>query len=197
MTLSSWIRDYLFTPLVFATRNKPMLQPVWLLGAMAVCGLWHGAAWTFLIWGIWHGLLLLLNQTVLSRVFPKTASPGVCVSVWPRVAGILLTFVLVHVGWVFFRAPSVNQALGILHHLIVPRGGLRPTFLRENDVLFVGVLFVGFVLAHLWEAFAAREGSRPRSRAWSRWVRPLAYASMIVAAIVFDKEATAFVYFQF
>lgn len=196
MTLSSWIRDYLFTPLAFASRNKPMLQPIWLLGAMAVCGLWHGAAWTFVIWGVWHGFLLLLNQSILRQVFPKTTTGG-AEAMWFRVIGILLTFVLVHLGWVFFRAPSVEQALGILHRLVVPSGGLRPTFLRENDVLWVGILFTALVASHAWQIFAGRPANRSSSQAWLRWVRPVAYAAMIVAAIVFDKEATAFVYFQF
>ncbi len=73
MTLSSWIRDYVFTPLTFLSRNRPALGMMWLIVAMALCGLWHGAQWTFVVWGIWHGVLLVANQIVLRGVSPRPA----------------------------------------------------------------------------------------------------------------------------
>ena len=71
MTLSRWIQDYVFTPLNFATRGNPRLGGLWLVVAMAICGLWHGAQWTFVLWGVWHGVLLLSNQTFLKRFFSQ------------------------------------------------------------------------------------------------------------------------------
>jgi len=197
MSLSSWIRDYLFTPLSFALRRRPVLQPACVLIAMAVCGLWHGAAWTFVVWGLWHGLLLMLNQSALGAVFPKKDWSRETAFSWSRLGGILLTFALIHVGWVFFRAPSMQQAFNILHHLIVPTGGWRPTYLRENDVLLVAILFIGFLAWQVGGLFWTRRGNQITAPGWVRWVRPFAYVAMIVAAVIFDKEATAFVYFQF
>src|SRR5262249_30982174 len=62
LSLSRWIRDYLFTPLSFATRGRPVLSRAWPLLTMAICGLWHGPKWTFVCWGLWHGALLVLQQ---------------------------------------------------------------------------------------------------------------------------------------
>jgi len=148
MTLSSWIRDYIFTPLTFLSRSQPALGNLWLLLAMALCGLWHGAQWTFVVWGIWHGLLLVANRTVLKNVFPSSSPRDNCVVHWRRLPATLLTFALVSLGWLFFRAQSLQQCWVVLASLFTFRGGLHPAVVRENDVLLVAVIFIGMIAAH-------------------------------------------------
>jgi D-alanyl-lipoteichoic acid acyltransferase DltB (MBOAT superfamily) len=196
MTLSNWIRDYLFTPMVFASRRRPAMAPIWLLIAMALCGLWHGAAWTFVLWGVWHGILLAVNSTVLKNVFPPMDEAlKAQVSFVRKWLGMIATFVLVHIGWVLFRARSIRQALSIMHAIAVFRGRFRPSILRENDMLLVGFVFAGMLTAQViqslkWPRLVLPEWSLPL-------LRPALYALMIVTIIVADRESQAFIYFQF
>src|SRR6185295_15023656 len=126
MSLSRWIRDYVFMPLSFASRNRPALGPLWLIVAMALCGLWHGAAWTFVLWGIWHGILLALNQGPMKRVFAPSEDENKPAGVVHIVFASLLTWGLVQAGWLLFRASSLHQAAVMLKSVLTFRGHLRP-----------------------------------------------------------------------
>jgi len=190
MTLSRWIRDYVFTPLVFATRGRPALSALWLLVAMAAVGLWHGAQWTFVAWGVWHGLLLLSNQTLLKRFFARAGESRL-----RGFAAAAVTFVLVTAGWLLFRAESLAQAADFLKAIVTVRGGARPSTLRLNGLLFVFFGFFGLMAAQTLAAMPL-----------PRWVRnpvllgvarPVGYALLILAVIILDQEAKKFVYFQF
>ncbi|HTU63283.1 MAG TPA: MBOAT family O-acyltransferase, partial [Polyangiales bacterium] len=188
MTLSRWIRDYLFTPLSMAMRSRPALQPLCLVLAMALCGLWHGAAWTFVLWGVWHGVALALQRTLLRGAF--AASGGIA-----RVGQWLLTIAIVFAGWLVFRAPSLHDLGNHLHALFTLRGGLRPALIRESGCLVILVIS-GLALAATWlhtlplPRFLAGPQVRP-------WLRPALYATVLVSVITMDREATAFIYFQF
>jgi alginate O-acetyltransferase complex protein AlgI len=202
MTLSRWIRDYLFTPMSFASRKRPALMPLWLLVAMALCGLWHGAAWTFVLWGVWHGLLLV-GDAFLAKKFPAPAGQPTETFTLKSFPGMIITFVLVNLGWLLFRAQSVKQALVFVRSMITVHGGVRPGILRENAVLMIGVMFAGLIFAQLIHRPAERLMSLMRqhpSRAvnWTMYlVKPAIYAAMIACIIIVDQEAQAFVYFQF
>ena len=107
ISLSSWIRDYLFIPLGGSRvpRARAVLN---LICVMALCGLWHGPAWHFVVWGLWHGAGLGVTQ-VWRRRFPVPAGPGGA-SPLRRFFGWLLTLHFVCVGWVLFAAPSLRAA---------------------------------------------------------------------------------------
>lgn len=193
MTLSRWIRDYVFTPMAFATRGKPWMANVWLVVAMAIFGLWHGAKWTFVVWGVWQGFLLVANQTVLKRFFQRASES------WLRgLIAATVTFSLITAGWLLFRAESLAQTADFVRALVTMRGGVRPSMLRLNGLLVVFLSFCAMLLAqtmrHWAAALAAREG---RTQTILRALRPVAYATLIVAVIIFDQEAKQFVYFQF
>jgi D-alanyl-lipoteichoic acid acyltransferase DltB (MBOAT superfamily) len=194
MTLSRWIQDYVFTPLNFATRRHPKLGSLWLVVAMAICGLWHGAQWTFVLWGVWHGILLLSNQTLLKGFFDRASREGGV----RGAAALIVTFAAVNLGWLLFRAGSLDQAGRYLVTLATLRGGLRPTLLRENAILAVAVSLIGLAAAP-WvrDLLTALKARVPLGGAFARFARPVVYALIIVAVIVLDQEARAFVYFQF
>lgn len=196
MTLSRWIRDYLFTPMALTSRDKPKLAPVWLLIAMTLCGLWHGAQWTFVVWGAWHGLLLV-TQPILRGVYPGTDGSG-HVSMGRKALGALVTLVLVYAGWIIFRAPSLSYAWTMISGVLTLRGGLRPSILRENVILFVGVLFAGLMAAQLIAMTLGKGRIRtvPLLRVGG-FVRPAVYALMVLAIVIFDESSKAFIYFQF
>jgi alginate O-acetyltransferase complex protein AlgI len=103
MTLSRWFRDYLYIGLG-GNRKGPIRTYINLFMVFFLCGLWHGAAWTFVIWGMFHGLLLVIERILKNRfnIVPK------------GYFGNALTLLLVMVGWVFFRASSFSGALDFL-----------------------------------------------------------------------------------
>ena len=108
ISLSSWLRDYLYIPLggnrAGSIRTARNLSATMLLG-----GLWHGANWTFILWGAFHGLIL-----VIYRGFPALGGDSAATRGWSRIARVLLTFHLVCLGWVFFRAESAGHAFAML-----------------------------------------------------------------------------------
>ncbi len=108
MSLSSWIRDYVFVPLG-GSRRPPLVTALNLLLAMIVAGLWHGAAWTFAVWGLWHGAGLVAHRTWSLAVVPKVAAlrrGGRVV----HVLSVATTFAFVALGWVLFAATSFSNA---------------------------------------------------------------------------------------
>ncbi|MGA9637958.1 MBOAT family O-acyltransferase [Flavobacterium sp.] len=107
ISLSTFLRDYLYVPLG-GNRKGEARRYINLFLTMLLGGLWHGAAWTFVIWGALHGTFLMINHLWNAKV-RRHATPGRLA----RVAGWLLTFVCVMVAWVVFRAESVNAAVEI------------------------------------------------------------------------------------
>jgi len=105
ITLSTFIRDYLYIPLG-GSRHGDARYIAATLGSMAICGLWHGAGWTYVIWGVWHGFGL-----VVCRFWQRLERP------LPSVLGWLLTMLFVLVGWVVFRAASFTTSVALLRSM--------------------------------------------------------------------------------
>ncbi len=108
MSLSSWIRDYVFIPLG-GSRRVPLMTALNLILAMAIAGLWHGAAWTFVVWGLWHGAGLAVHRAWTTAVVPRVtwlSRPGLFVPV----VSTALTFGFVFIGWVLFAALTFGDA---------------------------------------------------------------------------------------
>jgi alginate O-acetyltransferase complex protein AlgI len=119
ITLSRWLRDYLYIPLGGNRRGRGRTSAN-LLATMVLGGLWHGAAWTFVVWGLFHGLGLAAERAVVAlrrgRVASAAAGAGL------QWLGPLLTFLFVCVGWVFFRAESLTTALTLLGRSVTAWG---------------------------------------------------------------------------
>lgn len=118
MSLSTWIRDYIFIPLGGSRRPAPVVA-INLFLAMAIAGLWHGAAWTFVAWGLWHGAGLAIHRVwsgaVAARVsWLRLPHPSL------RAASIAATFLFVCAGWVLFAAPSFTAAAETLYRAVHP-----------------------------------------------------------------------------
>jgi alginate O-acetyltransferase complex protein AlgI len=109
ISLSTWIRDYLYIPLGGSrTSTARMYVNLWI--CFLASGVWHGANWTFVVWGAYHGIFVSADHLILRRVWPKL----------PRWIGIVVTFFLVTVGWVIFRATTISQATSMLRLLFDP-----------------------------------------------------------------------------
>lgn len=122
MTLSRFLRDYLYFPLG-GNRKGPARRYLNLMATMLLGGLWHGAGWTFVIWGALHGLYLVINhgwhqvRRAMGHDLTRSTRLG-------RFAGMSLTFLVVVIGWVFFRADNLDAALSILRGMAGLNGGL-------------------------------------------------------------------------
>ena len=103
MTLSRWFRDYLYIPLG-GNRGSKIHTLINLFIVFFLCGLWHGASYSFIIWGVYHGILLIVERVLLSRYSYATSGWG----------GQAFTFLLVMIGWVLFRAPTFSVAVDYL-----------------------------------------------------------------------------------
>ena len=174
MSLSSWLRDYLYIPLggnrLGVARTNVNLGVTMLLG-----GRWHGANWTIVVWGAYHGFLLILERAFSSSV-----------AVWPSAFRRALTFLLVVIGWVVFRAQSMRMAFEWL-----------------GKLAGVGVGADGPPVALIWWAGAGLIAVNVVPETWDfrfgtrrRW--GLVYAlGMLVAYCFMNGRQTVFLYYQF
>ena len=109
ISLSTWFRDYLYIPLG-GNRRGPRRGYANLLIVFLLSGLWHGAAWTFVVWGAYQGLFLSLDRLFWGRVAARL----------PRFVTIPVNFLLLNIGWAFFRAADLESAVAFLARLVVP-----------------------------------------------------------------------------
>lgn len=161
MTLSRFFRDYLYIPLG-GSRKGTLRQYGNLFLTMALVGLWHGAGWTFVIWGCLHGLYLLVNHS-WKKIRVGLGLAENWLGVWGRILSRGLTFLCVVVGWVYFRADSMSAAHSVLHSMVGGAGISLPSRLSGNlgalEVWLVqnGISFQGMFVNSLvdWNAFWA------------------------------------------
>lgn len=189
MSLSRWIRDYVFSPLAFAARRSRGLSLASLVFAMALCGLWHGPRWTFVAWGLMHGLALVGER--LGGRTPAKSTPI------RNFAGWLSTVTLLLFGWVLFRATSLTHAGHMFSSMFAFRGGLRPQALRENALLTIAAVATATLVIEMVLPRLSRRSAQHRDAVGLSIVKGIAYATLIAITIVFESKSTAFVYQQF
>ena len=194
MTLSRWIRDYLFFPVNARFRGAPLPLYASLLGIMALVGLWHGSGWTFIFWGLLHGSYLVLYRIWEEMRGEKAAPSRVANWMWR-----CFTLAAVTAAWVPFRAASGTDAFRMLGSMFV-----RFHFAVSYSINFylVTALLVVFcaVEPYLAEAWARLEPAIARMLGAGRAAylfRPLIYAAGLLLFLVFDDRNTQFIYFQF
>jgi hypothetical protein len=124
MTLSRFLRDYLYFALG-GNRKGPARRYLNLFATMLLGGLWHGAGWTFVIWGALHGFYLVINHA-WHQVRKALGHDLKCSTSLGRFAGMALTFLVVVIGWVFFRANNFEAALAILSGMVGLNGASLP-----------------------------------------------------------------------
>lgn len=144
ISLSSWFRDYLYIPLG-GNRRGFIRQIINFLVVFTITGLWHGASWNFLIWGLVHGLMQVINLlytkflTVLSPI--NNISPKI-----KKIFGILITFNFVNFSWIFFRTQSFKDALYFFSHLFSPSTNLFDYHFLSTIVIPVFILYLLIIL---------------------------------------------------
>ncbi|WP_127505547.1 MBOAT family O-acyltransferase [Paenibacillus humicus] len=192
MSLSGWFRDYVYIPLGGNRRGLPLqlrnILIVWML-----TGLWHGASWNFLLWGLYFGVILMLEKVWLLRKLEQ----------WPRIVGHLYAVALILVGWVLFAFESLSQIIGYLGAMAGIHG--QPLADGQTGYLASGnaVLLLLLVLASLnWTRFKIRFASLAAS---ARSAKLLPVIKLIMLALLFllstaylvDATFNPFLYFRF
>ncbi len=185
ISLSTCLRDYLYLPLG-GNRKGPARTYVNLLVVMLIGGLWHGASWNFLVWGGLHGVLLAVE-----RMWGRTAIYG---SV-PAPLRVATTFVLVMIGWVFFRAADLPAAMRYLGDMS-GRGEPNPGAMLLDGIVYQPYYFGTFVIAAVvtWGA--------PQTWDWTRSLTPakaltIAALFLLAAVALTTQSYNPFIYFIF
>lgn len=185
MSLSFWLRDYLYISLG-GNRVKPARTYLNLLLTMMLGGLWHGAAWTYFIWGLLHGAFLALERIL--KIEKKQMSSVVLRKTWP-----VLTFFLVVIFWVFFRAESLSHGLLWLGQMFSFEGGLSLSeFTARTRDRFAVALIVGLYLVFK----APNTDSLLKSFKAKAW-QGIVIALLFVFSLMMLREDSPFLYFQF
>ena len=194
MTLGGWFREYVYIPLggnrVSFGRWVCNLFVVW-----ALTGLWHGAAWTFVVWGLFHGLLLLLEKRWLGRVLAKA----------PAFAAHAYTLLLVGISMVIFNAASLQEAGEYLLSMFglgsVSAGStLTWYYLRSYGLLLAAAIFGATPLPKIIAArIRERAGRTDFGKKVLEWAEPviLACLLLVVTAYLVDGSFNPFLYFRF
>ena len=178
MTLSRWLRDYLYIS-IGGNRQGALMTYRNLMITMVLGGLWHGAAWTFVLWGAWHGLALAVERFAHRSLGMRL----------PRFAGWLLTIAVVISGWVLFRSESLADAGIVFHQMLTWSGGIT-----WYPPLAIGALAV-LVVEHIaWQTKLRRAMRLPIGA----WYSPIATTILIWALVLYAPQGfRPFVYFQF
>lgn len=209
ITLSAWLRDYLYIPLGGNRRGK-FRTYINLMITMLLGGLWHGANWTFVVWGALHGLYLCVEKLIQDYKIKIKPMPELVPQPKIVVQGFmaprflkkvqssnfmlaLLTFFLVNVTWVFFRSPDFTSAWRMLTSMFsrVNNGAVLLSYLT---IIKVSLIVIGMVVFH-WLMRNTRVLTVANKMRW--WQLGIVWAAMLILLILSQESSSSFIYFQF
>jgi len=185
MSLSRWLRDYLYISLG-GNRHGPMRTYIALMLTMLLGGLWHGASWNFVLWGGVHGAWLALERGLLQRsaLWRSESAPA-------RALRWFVTFQVVCLAWVFFRSRTLADALAIFSTLASPTAA---AFDRANHG-GIALLLAALLAAHL---LGGTRGTKTRLATAGAAPYAAAMAALVLLLVLFTPQTSApFIYFQF
>ncbi len=199
ISLSSWIRDYLYLPLTGSRvvskssgglakvlDNKGKSADKALFISWSIMGLWHGASWTFLIWGLYHAIVIyvyrILSKTRLGKL-PDTFS-------------MLITLAVMMFSWIPFRALTLDDTFALWSTAINPMKFFVPFGLRENSYIVAFSLLIGFFVSYYVRAKLFNFGATNKSF-FVNLQETLIYAVLFALVIIFLRPTDQFIYFQF
>ena len=191
ISLTTWFRDYIYIPLGGSRTTKAkIIRNTFII--FLVSGLWHGANWTFVVWGAYHAVLFMpLILMGKNRRFTDTVAANRILPTWRETGQMLLTFVLVVIGWIIFRAESITQAWEYL-------GGMCDVSLFSVPWLMNRVFYVPLFLSLLILLIVEwRERSKPILFKMNEYVKIFLFVLACFLIYFFRGDAVEFIYFQF
>lgn len=134
ITLSSWLRDYIYIPLG-GNRKGQLRTYINIMITMTLCGLWHGASWTFVFWGAWHGLAMSVNRFMHNNKYVMGMG---------NIFSWVLTMITIMLGWIFFRAQTFSDALLIINRLFSFQNGID--WISPIVLIILFIIFILFII---------------------------------------------------
>jgi len=201
ISLSTWLRDYLYIPLGGNRKGKARTY-INLVLTMVLGGLWHGANWTFVIWGAWHGTIMAIERALGIRgsTDDKMAIP-------PRIIRTLLTFFLVIIGWVMFRAENLGAAITMYEGMMGLNGiGITDYMSWQLKGISLTMMVIGCLIIFIGPLFKAQQLNKEVNTVadGSAVKRPhVLYQGMIAVLFILAvsrllaQSYSPFLYFQF
>ena len=184
ISLSQWLRDYLYIPLG-GNRKGPVRTYINLALTMLLGGLWHGASWMFVIWGAFHGLMLIVHRLWSRGVEPDPAELSFVQRAWRRVGFFQLTCI----GWIFFRSVDLDQFTKVVWYLGQPT--------KWGQLGLLHVLVFALAIGSHFPRRATKDGWRLRFTHAHPALQGAVYALVIGLAMNSAKLSQPFIYFQF
>jgi D-alanyl-lipoteichoic acid acyltransferase DltB (MBOAT superfamily) len=209
ISLTTWFRDYVFLPISFTVSWRIKGEKILFLKTdlfiyiiastitWFLTGLWHGANYTFIVWGMIHGFFLVvyrLQKKTRKKFFKRMGIDNN--HLVPVFLETVLTLSIVMIAWIFFRAEDINQAIKYISEIFSSSLFTIPHFLGMRRALVLIVLLAGFVYIEWY----GREQQYAISNLGINWKRPFRYAlyyAIIIAIICFSGKPQQFIYFQF
>lgn len=198
ISLSTWFRDYVYLPLGGSRAGAARLT-LNLAIVFLVSGLWHGANWTFVVWGALHGIYMiagLWTAPVRARIAAATRFESL-----PIVASVvrtMITFHLVLAAWIFFRAATVGDAVTMLGRIATSFDPTSGIALRGFDAVELWISLVSIVALEVVHVFQERGSVGRAIAARPAWVRWTIYFAVVLVILLFGRfDERQFIYFQF
>lgn len=191
ISLTSWFRDYIYIPIGGSRCSKwKIIRNTFIV--YLVSGLWHGANWTFVIWGLYHACLFLpLILTGRNKKYKDTIADGKYIPTWKEIGQIVCTFVLVTFGWIIFRADSIEQA-SLIFSKIFTYKPLSIDFTNEY-ALYILLSIIMFVV----EWFQRKQEHALCFTKSPKWIRIMVCFIVLLCIFAFWGNEQTFIYSQF
>lgn len=191
ISLNTWFRDYIYIPLGgnrvsrFVTIRNTMI-------IFAVCGFWHGASWTFVVWGIYHGLLFIpLILTGGNKRYKGVICENSVVPSMREIGGVIMTFIAVMFGWILFRSETISQGAGYICGIFDASVFSIPGFINIKVLVLTIFMLVVEWFGRKHEFAFNVEAIR------SAWVRRGIYLFVLLLIFLFGRTSESFIYFNF
>ena len=197
ISLTTWFRDYVYIPLGGSRVSKvKIIRNTFII--FLVSGFWHGANWTFIAWGAFHAVLFLpLILLDRNRKNTDTVADGKLLPSMKEILKMGLTFLLVLVGWVFFRANSIGQAFAYFEY-IMNKSLFSLPLLKDMEMLTLqNVIFILCMLIVEWFGRKEQFGLEKIGTGWKPVYRYTMYYVIIFLTFIFSGKEQVFIYFQF
>lgn len=193
ISLSTWLRDYLYISLG-GNRKGEARTYFNLIIVMALGGLWHGAAISYLVWGLYHGILLAIERAIIGKKLENERKQGENLSTVAYIVRMVGVFAFVTLGWILFKLPNFSEAVGYVKQMT--NGFGMPDKSKALPILFFGLPVVFLHLLNTPAGERLRQALfAPTSRGFA--LRALTYGFLLFAVLTSGGSVGEFIYFQF
>lgn len=195
ISLNTWFRDYIYIPLGGSrVCLLKVIRNTWII--FLVSGLWHGANWTYIIWGIWHALLfmpLLIRKK--NRKYLDVVAKGRSLPTFQELFQMITTFILVMFAWIIFRSETISDAYDYIMRIFSPAVSLGIASFIPSQRFYMLILFLIFMIILEWKNREYLHGLCIMNK--YVWIRYVEYCILFYLILSFGGAQTEFIYFQF